>query len=100
MIDNVTFNVKKTKITKKQIIRETARKLDCYTQDEVKQVYDTIRDVIGGHLEQANDDNFIHINLGNGLSLSAKIKYICGYPRIWYSARFTRYRNRVLNELV
>ena len=99
MID--CYEVKHTKITRQQIIRETAKTLgNEYTIAEVDTIYNAIKNVIGSHLAKANDDNTVTCNLGDGLSLSAKIRQVSGYPRIWYSARFTRYRNRVLNELV
>lgn len=98
-MDNITFYVKHTKITKQQIIRETAKQLDDFTIAEIQRVYDCIAVVVNNHLAKANDDNIVSCNLGSGLKLTAKIKQVCGYPRIWYHARFTRYHNRQLNEL-
>lgn len=98
MID--TFDVKKTKISKKQIIRDTAKSLGDYTQAEVEQIYNGIRDVIYSHLQQANDDNMILLNLGNGLSLQSKIKYVNGNPRLWMHSKISRYKNRAINDLI
>jgi len=97
MIDS--YDVKHTKITRQQIIRESAKQLDGYTIADVETVYNAIKNVIGNHLSKANDDHVVSCNLGDGLSLTAKIKQVCGYPRIWYHARFTRYKNRTLNNL-
>ena len=98
MIDN-TFDIRKTKITKKQIIRETAKSLGDYTQAEVETIYNAIRDTITNHLATANDDNMVMLNLGNGMSITSKVKYVNGDPRLWYHAKISRYKNRAINDL-
>jgi len=97
MID--TFDVRKTKISKKQIIRDTAKYLGDYTVAKVEQIYNAIRDTITNHLATANDDKMILLNLGNGMSVSSKIKYVNGDSRLWMHSKISRYKNRAVNDL-
>lgn len=89
-------------VTKRQLLAETAKRLgNDFTINNVKQVYNTISDLVQEHLLQADESESVKVKLGCGLSITASIKeYENDYNRMWCKAKISRYRNRVnLNDL-
>lgn len=87
-------------ISKRELITQTAKKLGSgYTIDEVKEIYEAISNVATTHLLKANEYNPITIKLGNGLSVTSRIKEVDQRPRMWLKAKISRHFNRNLNEV-
>lgn len=87
-------------ISKRDLITQTAKQLDDYTIEDVKEVYAALENVALTHLNSANELEPITIKFGNGLSVTSKIKEVDQRPRMWYHAKVSRHYNRVVvNEL-
>ena len=87
-------------ISKRDLITQTAKQLDDYTIQDVAEIYTALENVALSHLNSANEDNPITVKLGNGLSITSKIKEVDQIPRMWYHAKISRhYNRRTVNDL-
>ena len=97
-----TYNgveVKRTLITKRQLITETAKALgDKFTIADVKEVYKALQRTAKAHLLKANEYDIVTVNLGDGLTITSSIKDYNSDPRMWFKAKISRHSNQKINK--
>lgn len=95
------FEVKRTLISKRQLLTETAKALGTrFTIDDVKTVYRALQDTAHAHLNNANEYDIVTVNFGEGLSITSTIREVGNSPRMWLRAKISRHHNRTaVNEL-